>query len=746
MKWIGSEDLAYLENKYHRTDEPFDAFQRMNYHGYEYDPETGLSDGEMDAGLAALSEKLAGQPHPVAKAKLFAFVLDNTRIDVNEHDFFVGIYSCSRPLDEYTVRPWYREVRDAFPAAAARLNEAAKAGETYGGLDFDHTVPDWDRMMKLGFTGLLAYARASHERLAASGALTEKKEAFFRGVEMEYEALIRLIDRLQKRAAACRFDKAPAIAEALARLRDGAPQTTYDAMMMIYLYFMASENVDHYQVRSLGYGLDATLYPFYQADLARGVSREEIGRLLAYFLMQWSAIGNYWGQPMYLAGTRPDGTTRVNELSYLILDVYNDLGIYNPKIQIKVGGATPKAFLMKALTMIRDGVSSIVFCSERHIVQALMARGATYEQAMDGQISGCYEYAVKARHIGVGGLYPNPLKPVSLVFDNGVDRFSGLKIGVETGDVTAFTSFEQFYRAYLKQLAFQITSDLDALDQLATRVAEVNPSLLFSGTIAACMDSMTDALDCGIDNGMGLTLGGVGTAADALMAVKELVFDRKLATMKELKDALDANWEGHEKLRARALTLKHKYGNGDPEADQYAAAIMRFIATDLTAGRVNSHGGHVGVEAHSARAFIIHGEKTLATPDGRRLGDETSKNASPTPGMDRCGVTSLIRSATTLPVDLCTTGFCLDVMLHPTTVQGAEGLDVFLSVLETYLDRGGASIHFNIFSADQLRDAQAHPEKYRSLQVRVCGWNVLWNNMCREEQDAYILRAEHIQQ
>lgn len=125
---------------------------------------------------------------------------------------------------------------------------------------------------------------------------------------------------------------------------------------------------------------------------------------------------------------------------------------------------------------------------------------------------------------------------------------------------------------------------------------------------------------------------------------------------------------------------------------------------------------------------------------------ETSKNASPTPGVDKNGVTALISSATTMDLSLSDSGACLDVMLHPSAVQGKDGLDVLYAVLYTYISKGGASIHFNIFNADILRDAQKHPEKYQNLQVRVCGWNVLWNNMNKHEQDAYIRRAENIQQ
>ena len=134
-----------------------------------------------------------------------------------------------------------------------------------------------------------------------------------------------------------------------------------------------------------------------------------------------------------------------------------------------------------------------------------------------------------------------------------------------------------------------------------------------------------------------------------------------------------------------------------------------------------------------------------ATPDGRKAGEENSKNASPSPGADRNGITALIRSATRIDTVLCNGGFCLDAMLHPSAVQGEDGLAALHGVLMTYMNRGGASIHFNIFSADTLRDAQKNPEKYRNLQVRVCGWNVLWNRLDRKEQDAYILRAENIQ-
>ena len=741
---INLSDVEYLENKYHRTDEPFDAFNRMNYHGYAYPDDSGMSLSEIDTGLEALDRELTGTSHQVHKAKLVKYVLDNTRIDVNEHDYFIGIECWSRPISEYTCYKWYKEVQNQYSEAWNEFDKLCKAGFTYGCLDFDHTVPDWDALMELGFRGLLDRLHESYAELKKAGNLTDDQENFYRGAVIEYEAIIDFIDRLYKYALTKSHAKAEKIAECLLHLRDGAPTDIYEAMQLIYIYFMISESIEHYQVRSLGFGLDNTLYSFYQNDIASGkYTKEEIESLMAYFLIQWHAIGNYWGQPLYLGGTQKDGKTKVNELSYMILDVYERLGIYNPKIQIKVSNSTPKDFVRMALKMIRSGKNSIVFCNEDIIIKSLMSRGCTYDEACDSVLSGCYEYRPKNSDIGISVFYTNVLKPVSLVFDDGFDRVTGKDIGIKTGDVSKMTEFSEFYDAYLNQLEYLWKKQLDTHYEFELYNGHINPSLMFSTTIDKCVRTMTDALSGGITCETATLVDGIGTATDALMAVYELVFERKVTTLGELRDALANNWEGYERLRLEALACKHKYGNNDKMADSYAAAILRAIS-NIQSGRKNIRGGCTNLEIHSARAFIMHGELTAATPDGRRAGEEISKNASPTPGADRNGVTALIKSATAFDHSLANNGSCLDVMLHPSAVSGDDGIGVLEGVLATYIKLGGGSIHFNIFDADTLRDAQKNPEKYQNLQVRVCGWNVLWNNMSKIEQDAYILRAENI--
>ncbi|MBO5052371.1 MAG: hypothetical protein J6D31_09255 [Clostridia bacterium] len=744
--YLPEEDRKTIENKYHKTDEAFDSMNRMAYHGYAYDAATGMADEEIKAGLASLAASMQGEGHPIIKARMVEYVLDHTRIDINEHDYFIGLYSWGRLIDPYTVDPWYRDIRESVAVELGNQydTELEEAGLGWIRLDFDHAVPDWDSLAALGFPGLLARLERAYGRLQASGQISKRQQAFYTATCIEYKAVLRLIERLYRYAQTKQFAKAPFIAESLAHLLAGPPQTTLDMLQLIYLYFMISECIGHYQVRSLGYGLDGTLYPFFVRDLESGLfTREQLTAFLSYFLMQFSAMGNYWGQPFYLGGTGADGRTKVNELSHLILQIYDALGLYNPKIQIKVGKSTPRDFLDRVLTMIKGGLNSIVFCNEEVIIKALMHGGATYEEACEAVIKGCYEYAVKADSIPISYNMINALKPIVLVFHNGRDPRTGHLLGCETGDVISFADFAQFYNAYRAQLACVIDKTMVWVERLERHVHEVNPCLLYSGTVSRCVESLTDAMDGGVHNVTDMWFSGFGSAVDALMAVYELVFETGVTTLATLKEALDRNWEGYEQLRLRAQACRHKYGRGDSMADAYACALHRFFSSCF-AGRKNCHGGNIEYELHSARAYLAMGDVTEATPDGRRAGEETSKNASPSNGADNAGVTALIRSATSLDLSLADSGACLDCMLHPSALQGEGGVDVLYGILRTYHDRGGASIHFNVFSVDMLRDAQAHPEKYQTLQVRVCGWNVLWNNLEKREQDAYIKRAEGI--
>ncbi len=424
------QDRKAIENKYHKADEPFNPYARMSYHGYAFDEDTGKSDSEIVEGLRQISEEMKDLPHPIAKAKAIKYVLENTKIDVNESDWFVGFWSVNRLARPFTLDKWWNELIKGELAETGKLMDELNATAAVNiWADFDHVIPDWDSILSLGFKGLKERANKYREIHRSNGTLTPEMDAHFEGIDIEYGAIIEIIDRLYNFTLTKKHSKAQKTAECLKSIRDGAPKNIYEAMQVIYIYFIISESFDFYQVRSLGNGLDNTLYRFYKNDIENGTyTRDEIKELLAYFLMQWQAIGNYWGQPFYMGGTNMDGSTKYNELSKDILEVYDELGIYNPKIQIKVNVNTPDEILNKVFDMIRRGHNCFALCCEPGYIKGVMSYGASYEEALNFDIRGCYETGVRANEACTGTGYVNAVKAIEYVLSNGFD----VKIGTDT--------------------------------------------------------------------------------------------------------------------------------------------------------------------------------------------------------------------------------------------------------------------------------------------------------------------------
>ncbi len=742
------QDKSTIENKYHKTNEPFDPYARMAYHGYAFEESTGLSDKEIIAGLDALSSELDKLPHPIAKATAIKYVLDNTKIDVNEHDVFVGFWSVNRLATKITLDKWYQGelAQNELKETKLRMDDMCNSGAVDIWPDFDHVIPDWDSILALGFKGLRERAAKYHQMHKEQGTLTAEMDSHFKGIDIEYAAILDIIDRFYSLAKKQTHARAQMYADCLEHIRDGAPTNIYEAMQVMYIYFIVSESFDSYQVRSLGNGLDNTLYSFYINDLKNGTyTHEEIKELIAYFLFQWSAIGNYWGQPFYMGGTNLDGSTKYNDLSRDILDVYDEIGIYNPKIQMKINKNIPDDILFKAFDMIRRGHNCFALCCEPGYIKAVMSYGASYEEALSFDIRGCYETGVRANEACTGTGYVNALKPIEYVFSNGYDVKLGRDFSIKTGTPDTLETFDDFYNAVLCQWGNLIEMSINTSNEYEKYLGYINPSSLYSATIETSLKKGLDAYQNGAKfNNSAVLNCGMASLVDSVMAVKELVYDTKTVTLTELKAALDANWVGYEALRTMARKSKHKYGNGDEETDRYASAMATYFANKVN-NRPNARGGVYKAILHSAMQFVWQGSKTGATPDGRKAGDEISKNASPSVGMDTNGVTALINSVIKMHPYTYPESFCLDVMLHPSAVSGDEGLEIMKALLFTYMEGDGLAIQFNVFNTEQLREAQKNPDKYKNLQVRVCGWNVLWNNLSEKEQNAYIERSENIQ-
>lgn len=740
--YISEADRAFIENKYHRQDQPFDPYNRFGYHGYAFSPETGLDDAQMLRGLHALYAAGKDKPHALIKAECFAYVLDHMRIDVNEHDYFAGLYNWGRLLDKAFIGSWKSS---AFREADTEhlVEDYEQSGTASIWLDTEHYVPDWDVITSLGISGLLDRVRAGR---ALHPGLSPEQEAFFRAMEIEYAAILRLLDRLIAFSAAHPNCKTALVLPALQTIRSGPPETTLAALELMYLFFMLSEYVEQFQARSIGNGLDHTLLKFYRRDLRSGrFSREQLQSFLAYFLLQFTAIGHPQGHPFYLGGMDENGNDTSNDLTYAILEVYESLNIFNPKVQLKINENTPDALIDRVLRMIRSGKSSFVFVCQPGMIRSMMdCYGVSRDEARTADISGCNEMHVKGDEACMIAALPNAAKAVTYAIHNGYDTVSRKQLGPKTGDFACMQCFDAFYDAVIRQLAYIIDRCIAFSNSIDHQVAEINPAVLLSATSGRALANAQDVYAFGAKYvTSALLLCSFATAVDSILAVKKLVYDDKAVSAAQLKQALEANWQGYEALRLRAKHLRQKYGNGEPEADACAAKLFRWFSEYIT-GRPNGRGGVYKAGVPSTMEFLSQGLKTEATPDGRCAGEECSRNVQPVNGAEHCGVTGYLRSVLRLEPKYFSEAFVADVMLHPSAVSGDDGIAALRGLIKAYMRNGGISIQFNIFSPEMLYDAQKHPENYANLQVRITGWNALWNDLSPKEQAAYIERASSI--
>ena len=690
------------------------------------DPATGVGLAE----LRRLAEELVAArkdvvPWCCVKAELFALVCDRMSVGVSPLDYFPA-FACFSRKD----RVMAKIIKDRIKEIDARYSaDAVKEANRLPGFilrhDYDHATPDWDTALRLGFPGL-------RDRVAAIEGRNDFQEAMLTAAEAIVRAVRRLADvaRTSKDADDPRVKAQRA---ALERLAQGAPRTLHEAMLFQLLFFYFGEHVDNLQVRTLG-NLDRLLMPYYEADLAAGrITREGAKDLLRHFWWQWGSIDNWWGQPVYLGGTKADGTTEYNEFSRLVLEVHDELELPTPKLQLKLAANTPKDILPTALDMVRRQ-RSIVFCGEEPMARAMAAMGFSAEEARTAELWGCYEFQPRARANTTLPCVVNPVQIVQeLLGDARKGRF-------------AAATFADFRAEFDRRLGEWTDRSLEVVRSFEAHMDDFIPALVHSLSLGSCVARGQNALGSGMEHNLAVILQcGLGTAVDSLAAVEEIVYSRRLLTLGELGEVMAANWKGHDELRLRMRASRRKWGNNDPFTNALAHDVIDVFGKHVN-GLPNSRGGRFFASGHSIDYFTILGRFSGASPDGRMKGEEFSKNLSPSPGADREGPTALIASFRALDVSQIPGDVILDMMIHPSLVHGDRGLAAMEALVQEYFAAGGCALNFNVISAEKLRDAQAHPERYENLQIRVCGWNVRWNDLTKAQQDGYIRRAECIMQ
>lgn len=705
-----------------------------------FDPATGMPPAELEAALKALfDEKYDTVPNTVLRAELFAFLYDNVQIEVNPLNPFAAKINHQRMLTQFTNFFKAKVMPKHSPDTLTRQRTAFEWG-CVPGIDYHHTLPNWNDIQALGFFGLRD--RAVKRKLALQDDLsaTEEQMAFIDSVIIVYEAILRLMERIRDHAR--QYPEAAMFVECMTELLSHEPRTVYQSMMMTDL-FMQFYEVGVENARTFGL-IDRIYEPFYLADLQAGRCDEaDLRELLRYLINKYSAADRWAGQPFGLGGADENGNYGSTKLTKIILEIYDELKIYNPKIHVRYHPSMPDDLLRQILDMIRRGNSSINLMSDEVVWRGYEKLGIPRSVSRDYVPQGCFEPTLMGLE--------EPLiccswisipKAIEFAINNGrdmlTDRISGLQYA------TSPATYQEFYQRFLLQLDTIVHGVMRVIDEESEYAHLINPSPLYSGTFASCIDNCKDVYAGGtVYPNTSVKLCGIGTAVDSLMMVKKYVYDEKRITFEELRELLCNNWEGGEQLRLDILNEKNRYGNGLAEPDNTARDIYAHAAA-LIVGRKNRIGGVYRMGADSVMHCIDHAVHVGATPDGRFAKAMFSKNMCSVSGMDREGVTAAMLSVLRIDTSDLLNAAVFDFIIHPSAVEGERGMDALMALTKVYFEMGGMVLQGNIFNADDLKAAQNHPEQYANLQVRVCGWNEYFVKMTKQKQDDFIKRCQNV--
>ena len=548
---------------------------------------------------------------------------------------------------------------------------------------------------------------------------------------------------------------------------------------------------------------DQYMYPYFKADLDAGkITYEAAQELMDCIWVKLNDLnkvrdaasaegfaGYSLFQNLIAGGQTKDGLDATNDLSFMCIQATMHVLLPQPSFSVRVWNGTPHEFMIKAAELTRTGVGLPAYYNDEVIIPSLLSRGLTIEDARDYNIIGCVEPQKSGKTDGWhDAAFFNMCRPLELVFSDGYD--DGEFIGVHTGDVTKMKTFEEFYDAYKAQNNYMLKLLVNADNAIDVAHGERCPLPFQSCMVEDCIGKGKSLQEGGaVYNFTGPQGFGVANMADSLYAVKTLVYDQKKITMAELKDALDHNFgedipdkiasaktqkaiaklaaegkniteamivETYNKIKTLGMQsfqrTKYrkvremidaipKFGNDIAEIDAFARDVAYTYTRPLETFK-NPRGGIYQAGLYPVSANVPLGAQTGATPDGRLAYTPVADGVSPSAGKDTHGPTSSANSVSKLDHGIASNGTLFNMKFHPSALEGRSGLESFVALIRAYFDQKGSHMQFNVVSRETLRDAQAHPEKYKSLVVRVAGYSALFTTLSKSLQDDIINRTE----
>jgi formate C-acetyltransferase len=441
-------------------------------------------------------------------------------------------------------------------------------------------------------------------------------------------------------------------------------------------------------------------------------------------------------------GLKADGSNAVNEMSFLILDVIEEMRLLQPSSMLQVSHKNPDEFIDRALNIIKTGFGQPSVFNTDAIVQEMLNHGKSLEDARKGGASGCVETGAFGKEAYILTGYFNLPKVLEITLYNGIDPRTGKKIGLETGDPLTFTSFEEVLDAFQKQLNHFISIKMEGNDIIESLYAERLPVPFLSLITDDCISCGKDYNAGGARYNTNYIQGvGIGSITDMLSSIRYHIFDRKELSFVALMGAMKDDFDKEEELRQKLWINTPKYGNDDDYADELMLKVFNMYH-EAVDGRPNKKGGHYRINMLPTTCHVYFGSVTGATPDGRHAGKPLSEGISPMQGADFKGPTAVIKSASKMD-HLRTGGTLLNQKFTPSFMDDEKGLTAVRQLIRSYFKMNGHHIQFNVVDAKTLRKAQKNPEEYRDLIVRVAGYSDYFVDLTEELQDEIIRRNEH---
>jgi trans-4-hydroxy-L-proline dehydratase len=744
---------------------------------------------------------------PVARAKAFKYILENKELYLGENELIVGERGpspkatptypelCTHSLEDFDILhnrekisfkvdeetrkyqaekiiPFWggRSIRNRiFNEMDEQWKEAYSAGVFTEFMEQrapGHTVLD-DKIYKMGMKDFKEKIKSSIDSLDFYDdpqALVKREE--LTAMDIAVDALIsfanrysvKLYEAAQQENNQSRKNELETMAGICERVPLTATKTFWEALQ--YYWFVHLGVITELNTwDSFNPGrLDQHLYPFYKRDIESGLLDKEGAKTLLQAF--WIKFNNQPAPPkvgvtskesntytdfclINVGGVNEKGENAVNELTYLILDVIEEMRLLQPSSMVQISKKNPEQLVKRALDIIKTGYGQPSLFNTDAIIQEMLRQNKSIVDARNGGASGCVETGAFGKESYILTGYFNLTKILEITLNNGVDPKTGKEIGIQTGDPNTFQTFDELIEAYKKQIKYfadvKIKGNL-IIDRL---YAEYLPAPFMSLLIDDCVAKGMDYNNGGARYNTSYIQGvGIGTVTDSLTSLKYNVFDKNKRTMEEFLNAMSKNFEGFDDLKNMLLNETPKYGNDNDYADDILKSVFEIYFSAID-GRPNIKGGHFRINLLPTTSHVYFGSVTGATPDGRLAQLPVSEGISPVQGADVNGPTAVLKSAAKID-HLRTGGTLLNQKFSPQIFEGEESINKIVALIRSYFKMDGHHIQFNVVDAESLREAQKHPENYRDLIVRVAGYSDYFVDLTPELQEEIIRRTEQV--